>query len=135
MKSFSVRIVMLLFLSITFSGCAQSTAVKENDVVSYISPQELKAKLGDDIQLIDIRTPQEFAQGHIPGAKLINFFDADFKQQMSKLDKNKELYIYCRSGHRSGNATAYLKTAGFPKIHDLKGGINNWYQNSMKVVK
>ena len=126
---------MLLFLSINFTGCAQSAAVEKNDMVSHISPQELKAKLGDDILLIDIRTPQEFAQGHIAGAKLINFFDSDFMQQMSKLDKKKELYIYCRSGHRSGKATEYLKTAGFPKIHELKGGINNWYQNSMKVVK
>ncbi|RUA12745.1 MAG: rhodanese-like domain-containing protein [Flavobacteriia bacterium] len=135
MKTLSFKIAMLFFLSINFTSCAQSAAVEKNNVVSLISPQELKAKLGDDILLIDIRTPQEFAQGHISGAKLINFFDPDFMQQMSKLDRSKELYIYCRSGHRSGKATENLKTVGFPKIHDLKGGINNWYQNNMKIVK
>jgi len=126
---------MLLLLSVNFTACSQSTNATKSEVVSHISPQELKAKLGDDILLIDIRTPQEYAQGHLPGAKLINYYDADFMQKMSKLDKSKDLYIYCRSGHRSGKAAQYLKTTGFPKIYDLKGGINNWYQNNMKIIK
>jgi len=135
MKTFTFKIALLLVLSFNYISCAQSTSAKKNDNVSLISPQELKDKLGEDIQLIDVRTPQEFVEGHLNGAILIDYFNADFMNKMSKLDKSKDLYIYCRSGNRSGKAAKKLESMGFPKVYDLKGGILNWNQNNMKVVK
>ena len=135
MKTFTFKIALLLVLSFNFISCAQSSSAKKSDIVSLISPQELKDKLGEDIQLIDVRTPQEFAEGHLDGAVMIDYFDAEFMNKMSKLDKSKDLYIYCRSGNRSGKASRKLESMGFPKVFDLKGGILNWNRNNMKVVK
>ena len=140
------QLIIVLLMSIVISSCAQNTAkkeIKDNNteviqtkaIVELISPTDLNAKLGDNIQLIDVRTPKEFAEGYLKGAKLINFFDKDFLDQMSKLDKDKELYIYCRSGNRSGQATKKLKTMGFTKIYDLKGGIKSWKKENLELVK
>jgi rhodanese-related sulfurtransferase len=135
MKTLTFKVALLLVLSFNFISCAQSTSVNKSDTVSLISPQELKDKIGGDIQLIDVRTPQEFAEGYIKGAKLIDYMSSDFMDKMSKLDKSKDLYIYCRSGNRSGKAAKKLESMGFTKVYDLKGGILNWNQNKMKVVK
>ena len=143
MKSELLKISVVLIFSISFLSCAQST--KQNNetetmeavqkrVVSLISPEELN-KITDEIQLIDVRTPKEFAEGHLSNAVNINFYDSNFMEEMSKLDKNKDLYIYCRSGGRSGKAAKKLKSQGFLKVYDLEGGILNWNQSKMKVVK
>ena len=119
--------LLLVILSFTLISCGQNTAkkeVKDNEkyatqdqqVVELISPKDLNSKLGD-IQLIDIRTPGEFTGGYIEGAININFFDRDFNDQMAKLNKDKELYIYCRSGNRTGKAAKRLKDQGFTKIY------------------
>ena len=134
MKKFPFKVILLLVVSISLTSCAQGSSAKKSDVVSLITPQELNEKLGN-ILLIDVRTPQEFAQGHIDNAKLIDYMQADFMNKMSKLDTTKELYIYCRSGNRSGKAVRKLEAMGFPKVYDLKGGILNWNQNKMKVLK
>ena len=138
--------LLLVILSFTFISCAQNTAKKEvkdngnnyatqdKQVVELINPKDLNAKLGD-IQLIDIRTPGEYAEGYIEGAINVNFFDKDFNAQMAKLNMDKELYIYCRSGNRSRKAAKRLKDQGFTKIYDLQGGILNWNRNKLKVVK
>lgn len=125
---------MLLVLSFNFISCAQGSSAKKSDVVSLITAQELN-NITTEIQLIDIRTPKEFADGHLEEAKLIDYYATDFMNKMSKLDKNKDLYIYCRSGNRSGKAAKKLESLGFPKIYDLEGGIIKWNRNNMKVVK
>ena len=85
MKTFTFKIALLLVLSFNFISCAQSSGAKKSDVVSLISPQEFKDKLGEDIQLIDVRTPQEFAEGHLDGAIMIDYMQSDFMDKMSKL--------------------------------------------------
>lgn len=144
MKFNNIKLLFVI-LSITFISCAQNTAKKEikdgttnvgqdQQVVELINPKDLNAKLGD-IQLIDIRTSREYTSGYIKGAININFFDRNFMDQMSKLNKEKEIYIYCRSGNRTSKAAARLKGQGFTKIYDLKGGILNWNRNKLAVVK
>jgi len=78
------------------------------------------------IQLIDVRTPDEYSQGHIKGAFLINFFSEYFKENLNKLDKNKPVYVYCKSGGRSAKTSEILADMGFTKIVDLKGGFLAW---------
>ena len=87
------------------------------------------------VQLIDVRTPEEFKEGHIKNAGNINFYDSDFLTQMNTLDKNKPLYIYCRSGGRSGKAATQLKEQGFTEIYDLQGGILDWKKNNLELNK
>lgn len=82
--------------------------------------------------LIDVRTPEEFSEGAIKGAKNINFKADNFLKQFSKIDKNQPVYIYCRSGNRSGQAAKMLSEAGFQKIYDLKGGFLAWEKSQVK---
>ena len=63
--------------------------------------------------IIDVRTPEEWATGHLEGAVRIGIADADFAQQLEALDKSADYYIYCRSGNRAGQAIDYMKSAGF----------------------
>ncbi|MGJ5641265.1 rhodanese-like domain-containing protein [Formosa sp. S-31] len=78
------------------------------------------------VQLVDVRTPKEYKDGHIKGAKNIDFFSAKFIPEFSKLDKDKPVYLYCRSGARSKNSAKKLATIGFTEIYDLKGGYLNY---------
>ena len=130
---------LLLFLNLGMVSCAQSS--KSNDTaangsaITLITPQELNQANQSEIVLVDVRTPQEYAQGHIENAINIDFYAPDFLKKMNALDKNKDIYIYCRSGHRSGLAAKKLEQSGFKKIYDLQGGINNWYTKNLKVVR
>ena len=141
MSTIFTKIALLLILSISFTSCGQKTKseangieTKEEIVVSLISPEDLNAELGE-IQLIDVRTPKEYAQGHLKNSVNIDFYDGTFYDDMNKLDKNKELYIYCRSGGRSGKAAKQLEKMGFTRVYDLQGGIINWGNNNLEVVK
>lgn len=77
--------------------------------------------------LVDVRTPGEFNSGNIEGAKNINI-SGDFANQIQKLDKDKPVYVYCRSGNRSGRAMQQMKGMGFKEVYNLSGGIGAWYR-------
>ena len=95
------------------------------------------ANLANDANniLIDVRTPGEFAQGHIKGARLINVSNYSFSEKINKLDKNKTYLVYCRSGSRSRRAVSKMKAAGFTNIYNLQGGIRSWVGPGMKLVR
>ena len=85
------------------------------------------AVIGKNVQLVDVRTAKEYRKGHLGKAMNIDYYaKKDFEKEFEKLDKNKPLYLYCRSGFRSRKAAAKLIEMGFSKIYDLKGGLNNW---------
>ena len=75
--------------------------------------------------LVDVRTAGEFSSGTIQGAKNIDFMSPDFKEQFLKLDKNKEYFLFCRSGNRSGQACNILSKEGY-KVYNLAGGVGAW---------
>lgn len=132
-------IALLCFLSII--SCkenkseAQSTSVT-TVVNELIVAAEFKTKVENKkVQLIDVRTPKEYNEGHIKDAENIDFYDPTFYNQMNNLNKDEPIYIYCRSGGRSGNAAAQLKEQGFKEVYDLKGGILNWKKQNLELVK
>ena len=88
-------------------------------------------------QIIDIRTPQEYKSGHIKGAILINFYDPNFAKNVEKagLDKNKPIYIYCRSGNRTGRSIKIFQKLGFKHIVNLGYGLNEWKHLQLPLVK
>ncbi len=95
-----------------------------NDNTTLLSPEEFKENIfNKKVQLIDVRTPREYQSSHIKGAKNIDFYAGSFKSQFIKLNKNKPVYIYCRTGSRSRHASNKLFDLGFKEIYDLKGGI------------
>lgn len=79
-----------------------------------------------DPQIIDVRTVKEFKEGHIRNSQNICVSDDNFEERASALDKNKPVYVYCRSGKRSAKAAEILKEMGFKEVYDLDGGYLNW---------
>jgi rhodanese-related sulfurtransferase len=103
------------------------TKTSQSDTVKLLYPEEFKAQVENKkVQLIDVRTPAEFNGGHIKGAKNIDFFSGKFNVEFNKLNKDKAVYVYCRSGSRSRQTSKKLEAIGFSEIYDLKGGILNY---------
>lgn len=80
------------------------------------------------VHLLDVRTPKEFEEGHIEGAKNIDYFNKGFKVELDKLDKTLPVYVYCRSGGRSAKSMQIMQELGFESIYNLKGGFLAWSQ-------
>lgn len=116
-------ILSFLFLSTLFSCNGQP-----NSSIEQIVPIQFKKSLETtkNAILIDVRTPEEFAVEHIENAININWNASSFEGQATKIDKNKTVFVYCKSGGRSAKASAKLHELGFKNILDLKGGILKW---------
>ncbi|SDG20930.1 Rhodanese-related sulfurtransferase [Dyadobacter soli] len=108
----------MLLLASALTVQAQHTAPK--NIVKADDQALAKIKAGK-AYLVDVRTPEEFDGGHLQYAKNINFNSPDFKAQISKLDKHKPVYLYCRSGNRSGKATDTLHALGFHSYYNIGG--------------
>ena len=108
-----------------------SCSPQESKKVITADYQTFKKEITDkNVQLIDVRTPAEYQNGFIADAININFLDTEnFKKQIETLDKNKPVYIYCKSGNRSGKASKIFVDKGFTQIVDLSGGYLNWKKN------
>lgn len=112
---------MTLFSSI-FGAKAQ-----QNDAIKVLDTQTFKDSISSKkVQLIDVRTPDEYNSGHIKDAKNIDFYSGKFNTEFDKLDKEKPVYIYCRSGSRSRQSANKLIAMGFKEIYDLRGGFIAW---------
>jgi len=110
---------LVLFLG--FTSCNSQEDIKS------ITTTELKALLAkENIQLLDVRSPEEIKQGAIKTAIFANYFDDDFYEKATKqLDKNKPVYLYCRSGNRSGKSAKILQAEGYV-VYNVSGGYNQW---------
>jgi rhodanese-related sulfurtransferase len=96
-----------------------------------VEPVELSA----DTIIIDVRTPDEFAAGHLDGANLLDLNGGQFAQTLPTLDPEAEYAVYCKSGNRSGQAVAMMNDAGFTSVIDL-GSIDNATQvTQIEVVR
>ena len=88
--------------------------------------EELLSK-DDNAFILDVRTPEEIEEGYIPNAKNIDIYlGQEFLDELEKLDKSKNYYVYCRSGNRSGQACAIMNSIGIANTYNLEGGFMNW---------
>lgn len=109
------------------SAASDPAQSKSSTINKVVSASEFKEKMAiEGSQLIDVRTPGEVAGGKIEGSTNINFNDPNFKDQISKLDHNKPVLVYCAVGGRSARAAAAFKELGFKEVYDLQGGYNSW---------
>lgn len=103
------------------------SSTQQNKAIQVLTAADFKAQTDKkNVQLIDVRSAGEFKSGHIKRAKNIDFFSGSFSEEFSKLDKEKAVYLYCRSGSRSKQSSKKLAAMGFTEIYDLKGGILNY---------
>lgn len=122
--------LVILFFGLTSCLKNQADGVQVLDVAKYE-----KNMAQPDVQLVDVRTPEEFSEGHLENAINIDVTADDFDAKVANLDKEKPVMVYCKSGGRSAKASARLKELGFKTITDLEGGITNWKSENKPVVK
>jgi len=129
----SIQITFIFIASLFLLSSCQGQGVKS----TKLEPNAFEGKLNStkDKVLVDVRTQDEFAEGHLANAVLINIFNDDFKTQAAKLDKAKPVFVYCGTGKRSGNASKIFIEMGFKQVYDLDGGITAWADAKKKIVK
>ena len=121
-------------LMVTIASCqspganAQSAANVKQAIKRTISVDEFDKKLASlpNAQLIDVRTPEEYAGGHLKNAVNLNIRSDDFVDQLNKLDKTRPVMVYCMSGGRSGQAANKMEELGFSEVYNMDGGIMKW---------
>jgi rhodanese-related sulfurtransferase len=122
---------IVLTAALVTAGNAACKPASSTSNMSDITVQEAYNLIQDnldntDFVIIDIRTPQEYADGYIEGAINVDFYAADFEQQLDQLDKNEIYLVYCRSANRSGQAMPVFERLGFTTVYNMLGGIVQW---------
>jgi rhodanese-related sulfurtransferase len=110
------------------------------DTARSVGPEEAQALIrgnagNRDFVVLDVRTPGEFAQGHIEGAVLVDYLSPGFRQEMEGLDKTKTYLVYCRTGNRSTSAVGIMSELGFRSTYHLEGGMVRWLEEGMPAVR
>jgi len=109
MKNISL-LVLLLFTQIS---CTQTKSMS----ITELTPQDV-----ENAVLVDVRTPEEYAEGHLPNAINIDWYDENFMDEFKDIDRNKTIYVYCKKGGRSASAAEMLNSSGYKNVIDLLGG-------------
>ena len=102
-----------------FFSCAQPQ--DQGTAVKTLTPTEYKEKASKEGILVDVRTPEEYAAGHLTEASNSNFLDGTFANNIKGWDKQKTYYLYCASGNRSGKAAKLMQEAGFKNVYNIGG--------------
>lgn len=116
-----IGLAVVGFLIPIASGAADQPAVKRIDTEQFD-----KMRHDKDAVVLDVRTKQEFEQGHVPGATNIDISSPQFRKQIGELDKSKTYLVHCASGVRSDRATRMMSAMGFLKLFDFHGGFKAW---------
>jgi len=114
------------FIKLAFLLILSSNSIAQKKSTISVNEYE-KAIQSKSIQLVDVRRPDEFNDGHLKGAIQANWQDQpSFKEAVNKLDKNKPVYVYCKAGVRGDKAADWLTQNGFKEVVNLDGGIQSW---------
>jgi phage shock protein E len=124
------KVIALIASVLLLAGCSSSASGVTNMNVSEFSQKITET----GVVTLDVRTPGEFAEGHIEGAQLIDFQSGNFENEIASLDKNATYAVYCRSGNRSGQAVKVMHDAGFHNVYNLNGGVIDWANAGLPLV-
>lgn len=105
--------------------------------VRVVAPEEAAATIADapdDLVILDVRTQEEFDEGHIEGAVMLDFYRDDFAEELATFDRDVPYVLYCRSGNRSQQARQLMEDLGFTSVEDIDGGIVGWQDAGLPVV-
>ncbi|WP_430466613.1 rhodanese-like domain-containing protein [Winogradskyella ouciana] len=129
-----IYLIFGLLLTLCFASSCLDTKDAATDV-KLVTAEEMQSILEmEEVQLVDVRTPQEHEKEHIVNSQNIDFTSPTFDEDISKLDKAKPVILYCKGGNRSAKCAKKLKEAGFEKVYDLKGGISKWkHSDKIKI--
>jgi len=139
--SLSVMMLALLAVAVGFGSETARADQKTNAPASVMAVTNVQADVAaklvaeGKVTVLDVRTPEEFAEGHIAGATNINFMAKDFTNQVARLDRDKVYLVHCASGGRSKRCLPQLKQLGFKQIYHLDGGFSAWEEAGKPVAK
>jgi rhodanese-related sulfurtransferase len=124
-------LAVVVIVSIT---CFNFFCFGQQLVYTTISVSDARAMLqfSSNVLVVDVRTTEEYAQGHLKGA--INIPLSDLPLQISGLEQNRPILVYCQTGYRSAQASSILVNAGFTKVYNLEGGITAWINSGYPTV-
>jgi len=123
----------LLAISILVTNTESTSSEPTNSYIVLESQDFAKYITDKEAVVIDVRTPAEFASGHLSGALNIDSSAPDFQEQLNALDKSKAYAVYCRSGNRSATALKTMRGLNFAAVADLGGGILAWERNRLPI--
>lgn len=91
-------------------------------------PEECRRVIGEieGCRILDVRTPAEFARGHLENAENIDFYAPDFRSRLEPLDRDRPYVVYCKGGLRGAKAMEILRQAGFARVYNISGGYDRW---------
>lgn len=119
------KLLLLLFVALFLDNCNSSGQQQ----TSYnLSATEFAEKMNElsKAPVLDVRTPEEFSNGHLQRAKNIDWNGSNFESEIGAFDKSKPVLVYCLSGGRSGSAAAKMRNMGFKEVYEMNGGIMKW---------
>lgn len=127
------KYVIISLVALFAAACAVSQKVETTPQPPELVTVEQAHKAVSDpnIQFVDVRTVEEFASGHAVGTK--NLPVESITETLGSLDKNRPVYLICRSGRRSANAAKILSEAGFTEVYDVKGGTLAWMEAGLPI--
>jgi len=124
----------LAVVAVVSITCFNFFCVGQKLAYKTISVSDARAMMesSSNLLVVDVRTPQEYMQGHLKGA--INIPLSDLSLRMGELEKDRPILVYCQTGYRSAQASSILVKAGFVKIYNLEGGIMAWVSSGYPTV-
>ena len=131
-----IYFIALLASLVNMASC-QNSSSSQGAINQTISVDEFQNKLStlNNTQLIDVRTPEEYAGGHLKNAINMNYSSDDFEEELGKLDKSKPVLVYCLSGGRSSRAANKIQDMGFSAVYNMDGGIMKWSNTGKPLDK
>lgn len=101
-----------------------------------VTPDEVEKLMRDGkVIVLDVRTPEEFGDGHVPGAVNLNVHDVEFAAKVAALEKGKPVVVHCAAGNRSARALPVLREQKFPAVYHMNGGYKAWLEAGKPTVK
>lgn len=127
------KTIFIIASGILLKGCSGAQTEQQAKFSATQFSQEIK--LAADAVILDVRTPEEFSQGHLENAVNIDRNSGDFKSRVLELDKSKPVFVYCLSGGRSSSAAALMRHSGFIRVVEMPGGMMEWRADKLPEVK
>jgi rhodanese-related sulfurtransferase len=122
------KLVILVSAMLILSGCSSSSSADLNAAEFQAKTQE------SGVITLDVRTPGEFVEGRLVNSINIDVENPSFTTEIEKLDKTATYAVYCRSGRRSADAIATMKSAGFTNLFNLNAGVQEWANAGLPLV-
>lgn len=138
MVKFRTIILGVIIMAI-FSGCVSDTKSPGKTQYTDITVQQGKGMIDrGEVFILDVRTQEEYASGHINGSTLLAVQDIpkqELAEKLKEIPKDRKILVYCRSGRRSAEASGILAENGFAQVYNMQGGITEWMNAGYEVEK